>query len=156
MLSERPARCLAIHPGVVVLTLARTIVTRSALALLLPAAAGPEAWARSTSAERMVRVIDRDDDGTVDLREARAAGRALFARADRNRNGVADARELLGLLTPVELPAADSNGDGTLDEREYLAVVERRFGRADTDRDGTLDAHELNARPGRGLARLLG
>ncbi len=100
-------------------------------------------------------MLDTDNDGTVDLAEAKAAASALFDRLERDKDGTLDKRELARRLSPKELAAADPDHDGTLTKDEYLAVVEQRFRAADQDHDGTLDAKELNSPAARGLLRLL-
>src|ERR1039457_5869245 len=78
----------------------------------------------------LVRMFDTDNDGTLDLAEAKKAASSLFTKLDRDH-------------------------DGTLTADEYLAVVEQRFNAANPDKDGTLDAKELNSGAGRALVRLL-
>ena len=102
-----------------------------------------------------IRMFDTDNDGTVDLAEAKKAASALFDRLDRDHDGTLDKRELARRLTQKELAAADPDHDGTLTKDEYLAVVEQRFSAADPDHDGTLDAKELNSKAGQALLRLL-
>src|SRR5882757_2858110 len=109
----------------------RMMISRRSLALSLAVAvlsAPALAASRGTSA---LKLLDPDNDGTVDVRELR------------------------GRLTAKELAAADPDHDGTLTLDEYLAVVEQRFKAADPDNDGTLDAKELKSRAGRALLRLL-
>lgn len=113
-----------------------------------PALAAP----RRSSAMRM---LDPDNDGTIDLDEAKKAASALFDKLDRDRDGTLDQRELKGRLTAAEFAAADPDKDGTLSKDEYLQVVEQRFKRANPDNDGTLDEKELSSRAGRALLRLL-
>jgi Ca2+-binding EF-hand superfamily protein len=100
-------------------------------------------------------MFDTDNDGTVDLAEAKKAASALFDKLDRDHDGTLDKRELARRLTPKEFAAADADHDGTLTKDEYLAVVEQRFSAADPDHDGKLDAKELNSKPGQALLRLL-
>jgi hypothetical protein len=102
-----------------------------------------------------VAAFDTDNDGTVDLSEAKAAASRLFNRLDRDHDGTLDRRELRGHMVSKELAAADRDRDGTLDKREYLAFVEKSFRAADRDNDGTLDAKELSSPRGRVLLRLL-
>ncbi|WGS18922.1 MULTISPECIES: calcium-binding protein [unclassified Bradyrhizobium] len=131
------------------------MISRRSVALTLLAAvlSGPAlAASRRTSALKM---LDLDNDGTVDLAEAKKAAADLFARLDHDHDGTLDVRELRGRLTAKGLAAADPDHDGTLTLDEYLAVVEQRFNAADPDKDGTLDAKELNSRAGRALLRLL-
>ena len=103
----------------------------------------------------LIRLLDTDNDGTVDLAEAKAAASALFDRLERDKDGTLDKHELSRRLSTKELAAADPDHDGTLTKDEYLAVVEQRFGAADPDHDGTLDAKELKSGAGRALLRLL-
>jgi Ca2+-binding EF-hand superfamily protein len=104
---------------------------------------------------RVMQRLDTDNDGTVDLNEAKRAASALFDRLDRDRDGTLDRRELRGRLSRAEFNAADTNKDGTVSKDEYLKVVERRFRAADRNNDGTLDERELRSRAGRALLRLL-
>jgi Ca2+-binding EF-hand superfamily protein len=107
------------------------------------------------AADNVLKALDPDHDGTVDLNEAKAAGAAVFDRLERDHDGTLDARELKGRLSAKELAAADPDRDGTLTKDEYLAVVEKRFTAANPDNDGTLDAKELKSPSGRALLRLL-
>ena len=110
------------------------------------------AWAKPKS---VLAMIDTDNDGTVDLAEAKKAASALFDRLDPDRDGTLDRRELRGRLSARELAAADPDKDGTLTKDEYLNVVEQRFKAADPDNDGTLDAKELRSKAGKALLRLM-
>jgi Ca2+-binding EF-hand superfamily protein len=103
----------------------------------------------------LIRLLDTDNDGTVDLAEAKAAASAMFDRLERDKDGTLDKRELSRRLSASELAAADPDHDGTLTKEEYLAVVEQRFRAADPDHDGTLDAKDLKSGPGHALLRLL-
>jgi len=103
----------------------------------------------------VMRMLDPDNDGTVDLDEAKKAASALFDKLDGDRDGTLDKRELKGRLTAAEFTAADPDKDGTLSKDEYLKVVEQRFKAANPDNDGTLDEKELRSRAGRALLRLL-
>ena len=102
-----------------------------------------------------VKTLDTDNDGTVDLAEAKKAASSLFDRLDRDHDGTLDKGELSGRLSAKELAAADPDHDGTLTKDEYLAVVEQRFKAANPDNDGTLDAKEFSTRAGRSLLQLL-
>ena len=117
-----------------------------AATIALPAQAAPAS---------VLRTLDTDRDGTVDLNEAKAAATALFDRLDRDHDGTLDRRELRGRLSAKELAAADPDHDGTLTKAEYLAVVEKRFAAADPDKDGTLNGRELRSAAGRALVRLV-
>jgi Ca2+-binding EF-hand superfamily protein len=102
-----------------------------------------------------IKLLDTDNDGTVDLEEAKKAAAALFAKLDTDHEGTLDARELRGRLSAKALKAADPDKDGTLTVDEYLAVVTQRFNAANGDNDGTLDAKELAKPAGRALLQLL-
>jgi Ca2+-binding EF-hand superfamily protein len=115
---------------------------------VLPALAAPK---RS----RMMQLLDPDNDGTVELDEAKKAASALFDRLDRNRNGTLNKRELGGRVTPQEFAVADADKDGSLSKTEYLTVVEKRFKAVDSNNDGKLTEKELRSYPGRALLRLL-
>jgi Ca2+-binding EF-hand superfamily protein len=103
----------------------------------------------------LIRMLDTDNDGTVDLAEAKAAASALFDKLEHDKDGTLDKHELTRRLSAKELAAADPDHDGTLTKDEYLALVEQRFSAADPDHDGTLDAKELNSPAGKALLRLL-
>lgn len=108
-----------------------------------------------TAPADILRALDPDRDGTVDLNEAKAAASARFDRLDRDHDGTLDRRELRGRLSAKEFAAADPDHDGTLTKEEYLALVEKRFKAADRDNEGTLDRKELRTAAGRALVRLV-
>ena len=99
--------------------------------------------------------FDTDNDGTVDIDEAKKAASALFDKLDTDKDGTLDLKELKGRLTQKEFAAADPNKDGTLSKEEYLAMVEKRFKAADPDNDGTVSAAEFKTAAGKSLSQLL-
>src|SRR5215813_2958718 len=103
----------------------------------------------------LLQKLDPDNDGTVDLAEAKSAASKLFDKLDRDHDGTLDRRELRGRVNARDFGAADPDNDGTLDKNEFLAIVEKRFKAADPDNDGTIDAKELKSAAGRSLTRLL-
>ena len=127
--------------------IARTLALAS-LALTLAATA--PAWSQN-----LLKTLDPDNDGTVDLTEAKDAATKLFDKLDRDKDGTLDKKELRGRLNAKDFAAADPDKDGTLDKPEFLAVVEKRFTAADPDKDGTIDAKELKSAAGKSLAKLL-
>jgi hypothetical protein len=110
------------------------------------------AWSASPG---VLKSLDPDNDGTVDLNEAKLAATNAFDRLDRDKDGTLDKRELRGRVSAHDLAGADPDKDGTLDKPEYMALVEQRFKAADPDNDGTLDAKELRSRAGRVLLRVV-
>jgi hypothetical protein len=124
----------------------RTMVFSLTVGTLLGAALPVAAKSRAIN---LIRMLDTDNDGKVDLAEARKAASAVFDKLERDNDHTLDKHELSRRLSAEELAAADPDHDGTLTKDEYLAVVERRFIAADLDHDGTLDARELNSGAGR-------
>ena len=119
----------------------------------LTAAATP-ALARSKKST-LVGLYDTDNDGTVDLAEAKKAAGDLFGKLDTDNDGKLSDKELRGRLSRKDFTAADPDQDKTLTKDEYLAVVEQRFKAADKDNDGTLSPSELHTPAGKALGRLL-
>jgi Ca2+-binding EF-hand superfamily protein len=99
--------------------------------------------------------FDTDNDGTVDLAEAKKAASDLFDKLDTDKDGTLDIKELNGRLSRKDFASADPDSDKTLTKDEYLAAVEKRFKAADPDNDGTISAAEFRTASGRALARLL-
>jgi Ca2+-binding EF-hand superfamily protein len=124
----------------------KSILTTLAITLIATA----PAWSQS-----LLKTLDPDNDGTVDLAEAKNAASKLFEKLDRDHDGTLDKRELRGRVNAKDFAAADPDNDGTLDKNEFLALVEKRFKAANPDNDGTVDAKELKSAAGRSLVRLL-
>src|SRR6516225_5453109 len=128
---SEPARAFHLHGGYDVISIesedanmsirGKSILTTLAIALI----GTTPAWSQSP-----LKTLDPDNDGTVDLAEAKSAASKLFDKLD-------------------------GDHDGTLDKNEFLALVEKRFNAANPDNDGTIDARELKSAAGRSLARLL-
>jgi len=130
------------------------ISRRKAMALAATALIGAvtPAWAKNST---LVGQFDLDNDGTVDLAEAKKAGAEMFDKLDADHDGTLDRKELRGRLSRKEFDAADVDHEGTLSKEEYLSAVEARFNAADADHDGTLTNWELHTPKGRALLRLL-
>jgi EF hand len=114
----------------------------------------PPAVAKSMRADPLSG-LDTDNDGTVDLAEAKKAAAALFDRLDINHEGTLDRREVGRRLSAKEFAAADVDKDKMLTTDEYLTIVEQRFKATDTDNDGTLTGKELQTKAARAFLRLL-
>jgi Ca2+-binding EF-hand superfamily protein len=123
--------------------------------LTLSALLGVVAPALAATKTGPVGLFDTDNDGTVDLDEAKKAAGALFDKLDTDKDGTLDFKELKGRLTHKEFTAADPDNDGTLSKDEYLAMVEERFKAADPDNDGTVSAAEFKTHAGQSLTKLL-
>jgi Ca2+-binding EF-hand superfamily protein len=133
------------------------ISRRAAIAAALSgiAFAATPAFAQKKKNSTLVGQFDTDNDGTVDLGEAKKAASDLFDRLDADKDGSLDFKELHGRLSRKEFAAADPDHDKTLSKDEYLALVEQRFKAADVDNDGTLSNFEFHTLKGRALTRLL-
>lgn len=132
---------------------------RIILSLCVLMGAGAALW-QSAAAETVVdaalmKVINPDGDGTVDLAEAKAAGAATFKKLDPDADGTLDAKELAGRVDKDDFAAANPDGDGTIDQNEYDALIETRFAAANPDNDGTLDEAELKSKAGQALLSLI-
>jgi hypothetical protein len=124
----------------------KSILTILAIMLIGTAPAWPQS---------LLKTLDPDNDGTVDLAEAKSAASKLFDKLDRDHDRTLDKRELRGRVSAKDFAAADPDKDGTLDKNEFLTLVEKRFKAADPDNDGTIDAKELKSAAGRALVLLL-
>ena len=107
------------------------------------------------AASDVVKKLDTDNDGTLDLAEVKAAASAKFDALNKDPDKTLDQPELKGVLEEVEIVKADPDKDGTLDKNEYLVVVEKLFILADPDKDGTIDAKELETEHGKKLKALI-
>jgi Ca2+-binding EF-hand superfamily protein len=128
---------------------------RNAFTVALAALVGVATPAVAATKAGPVARFDTDNDGTVDLNEAKKTASALFDKLDTDKDGTLDFNELKGRLTHKEFAAADPDNDGTLSKDEYLAVVEKQFKAADPDNDGTVSAAEFKTAAGRSLNKLL-
>ncbi len=114
----------------------------------------PAAFAKKDPAAT-IKLFDTDNDGTIDLAEAKKAATALFDKLETDKDGKITAKELQGRLSKVDLAAADPDKDSSLTKDEYLALVDARFKAADPDNDGKLDAKEIATPAGHALVRLM-
>lgn len=128
---------------------------RIAPTLILASLALTLATTAPARSQSLLKALDPDNDGTVDLTEAKDAATKVFDKLDRDKDGTLDKKELRGRLSAKDFAAADPDKDGTIDKAEFLAVVEQRFTAADPDKDGTIDAKELKSAAGKSLAKLL-
>lgn len=135
---------------------------RAALALalsvdaaLMCGAAYAESGKAGTPAWHM-KAIDTDQDGTIDLKEARKAASAHLRHLDKDGDNTLDSKEMSRLgLDRRAFARADPDKDNIIDKREYMALVDRQFKAADPDHDGTLSSDEINTQAGRPLMQLI-
>lgn len=104
---------------------------------------------------RVLKILDGDSDGTVDLAEVQKAGEGLFAKLEKDNDGTIDGKELGSRISKKDFAAADPDHDGSLSKEEYSALLEARFKTADPDNDGTLDDKELHSKAGQAVLRLV-
>ena len=107
------------------------------------------------SSAAILRKLDRDNDGSVDLTEAKGAAETLFDRLDSDHDGTLDAVELQGRLDADEIAAANPKHNKTITKDEYLSVVAERFKAADSNHDGKLDIQEISSPAGDAVVKLL-
>jgi len=69
-----------------------------------------------------LKTLNPDNDGTVDLTEAKTSAGKLFNKLDHDHDGTLDRRELRGRLNGKDFGAADPDNDGTVDKNEFLAI----------------------------------
>jgi Ca2+-binding EF-hand superfamily protein len=131
------------------------ISRRNVFSVALTALLGVAVPALAATKTGPVARLDTDNDGTVDLDEAKKAASALFDKLDSDKDGTLDLKELKGRVTDKEFKVADPDNDGTLSKEEYLAMVEKRFKAVDPDNDGTVSAAEFKTAAGRSLSKLL-
>jgi hypothetical protein len=81
--------------------------------------------APAVAASGPVARLDTDNDGTVDLDEAKKAASALFDKLDTDNDGTLDLKELKGRVTDKEFKAADPDTDGTVSAAEFKAHAGR-------------------------------
>jgi Ca2+-binding EF-hand superfamily protein len=127
------------------------------LTLVMGASAllAPAAVADTMVDAALMKTLDPDADGTVDLAEAKAAAAAMFKKLNTDDDDTLSMKELAGRISEADFKAADPDGDGTLDMAEYTALVEKLFKEANPDGDGTLDETELKSAAGQKLLSLI-
>jgi hypothetical protein len=125
------------------------------LAGLVIAVQPPAAFAKGKGVCATLAAINPDNDGTLDLNEAKQAATALFDKLDTDKDGSLTTKELQGRLSKKELAAGDPDKDKSLTKDEFLAIVEARFKAADANGEGTIDCDEAKTSAGLALMRLL-
>lgn len=107
------------------------------------------------AADASVKPFDSDNDGTINLAEAKAAGAKLFAVLDTDKDGTLDKKELKGRVSKKAFKKSNLDNDKTLDQKEFEALIEYRFKAANKDSDNTVDDKELSKKKGKKLLQLM-
>jgi Ca2+-binding EF-hand superfamily protein len=129
----------------------RTAIGLAATALMVAVTpAITPAWAKNST---LVGQFDLNNDGFVDLAEAKTAGAAMFDKLDVDKKGSLTRAQLHGRLSGKEI--ATFGNDGAVSKEGYLSAVEERFKAADADHNGKLTHWEFHTGKGRALTRLL-
>jgi len=116
----------------------------------------PPAFASEGARPGSFSAIGGDDNGTIDLEQAKRAAEIRFQHLDRHHTGKLSWTQLgRRRVTLQEFSWADRDHEGTLDKDEYLTLVERQFRAADLDHDGRVSRAEFYATAGLPLRRLL-
>src|SRR3954453_5040715 len=118
---EPSARCRYSPAGLISRSTEGSMITRRKVTFALGTFAvlsALPAWAAPKSV-----MFDTDNDGTVDLAEAKKAASALFDKVDKDKDGTLDKRELHGRLSAKELAGDDPAQAGSLHKDKYFADV---------------------------------
>ena len=113
-------------------------------------AIAPIASYAAADGSAVVKSVDKDSDGTIDMAEAKKAAMEKFATLDADHDGTIDSKE-----AGMNVSKADPDKDGTLDKTEFDAALSKSFEAADTDHDGTVDAKELATPAGEKLSAMM-
>src|SRR6202023_265650 len=97
----------------------RRIFVSELLALSLSVAILPIACSSKSFAAALA-ALDKDNDGTLDLAEVKAAAASVFDRRDKGSDATLDRKEIGGRADKAQFQEADPDHDGTLTKDEYL------------------------------------
>lgn len=124
-------------------------------ALVLSALASGAAHAQANDPYKLMMSADADNDGKVSRDELVASRDSMFARLDRNSDGVlntADQRKSRPRLAQAETTRMDqlkadfdANGDGAIAKDEFVAGPTPLFDAADANGDNFVDEGEVKA-----------
>lgn len=125
------------------------------------ASADQEHEERGKHSQKMVRMMDGNQDGKITSDEHRSAASKMFEKMDMNKDGqVSEAemsdhhKQMMGhdrgagmkeMSSAEKIRAVDENHDGLLTAQEHAAASKKMFGKMDKDQDGVLTAAEIDA-----------
>ncbi len=107
------------------------------------------------SATTALTPADTDSDGTLDLKEVKAAAALEFDKLDTDKDGTIDLKEAAHHISAKNFTAADPDKDKTLSKAEYIALAVALFKAANPDHDRTIDSKELHTTAGIELDRVI-
>jgi Ca2+-binding EF-hand superfamily protein len=107
------------------------------------------------SAATALTPADTDKDGTLDIKEVKAAAALEFDKLDTDKDGTIDLKEAAHHISEKNFIAADPDKDKTLTKAEYIALAVTLFKAANPDHDHTIDAKELHSTAGIELDRVI-
>jgi Ca2+-binding EF-hand superfamily protein len=110
-----------------------------------------------TNGAEAIKMLDTDNDGTVDLAECKTAGAATFEKLDADKSTTLDQEELgdRAVVGLVQAPINRMFFQTRPSKDDYVVLIVRRFELADPDHDGKLDAEEFQTEDGKRLLKLL-
>lgn len=111
-------------------------------------AASPVLAQSQMSGADVIKKIDGDNDGTLDVAEVINAASKVFAEINPDGDTTLESGETKGRLSAKDWKKANKDGDETLEMDEWLSIARKRFKAANPDNDGTLDAKELDTPAG--------
>src|ERR1700683_5235045 len=95
------------------LTTVKTLTLASLLAISPPLAIVVTSASPAFAASAL-QSLDPDNDGTVDLNEAKRAASALFDTLEKDKDGTLDRQELHGRIPDADWAVADPDKDKTI------------------------------------------
>ncbi len=130
------------------------VMGAGALAVAAPEGPKPATSAPPSTAD-LIRLLDSDDDHTIDISEMGKAASDMFDVIDSDGDGGIDQKSVGKRLPAKEFKKADTDADKALNKNEYFGYADSLLRIADANRDGVLDEKEFDSREGRMLQGLL-
>ena len=138
-----------------------TVFVATGLLLATSASAGEHHHKHGSHSDKMVHMMDGNQDGKVTRDEHATAAKKMFEKMDANKDGQVleaemtdhhqqvmgkhEGKDLKEMSSAEKIRAVDANEDGALTAEEHAAASKRMFGKMDQDQDGVLTAAEIDA-----------